>query len=34
MSKYSIGVDYGSESARALLLNIETGEEVSSEMME
>lgn len=34
MSKYSIGVDYGSESARALLLNINTGEEVKSEMME
>ena len=34
MSKYSIGVDYGSESARALLLNINTGEEVESEMME
>ena len=34
MSKYSIGVDYGSESARALLLNIKTGEEVASEMME
>ena len=33
MSKYSIGVDYGSESARALLLNIDTGEEVISEMM-
>ena len=34
MSKYSIGVDYGSESARALLLNVTTGEEVASEMME
>lgn len=34
MSKYSIGVDYGSESARALLLNIKTGEEVASEMIE
>lgn len=33
MSKYSIGVDYGSESARALLLNVDTGEEVISEMM-
>ena len=33
MSKYSIGVDYGSESARALLLNISTGEEVTSAMM-
>lgn len=34
MSKYSIGVDYGSESARALLLNVTTGEEVASAMME
>ena len=33
MSKFSIGVDYGSESARALLLNLETGEEVKSAMM-
>lgn len=33
MSKYSIGVDYGSESARALLLNISTGEEVASATM-
>ena len=34
MNKYSIGVDYGSESARALLLNVTTGEEVASEAME
>ena len=33
MAKYSIGVDYGSESARALLLNINTGEEVASATM-
>lgn len=33
MDKYSIGVDYGSESARALLLNINTGEEVASATM-
>lgn len=33
MVKYSIGVDYGSESARALLLNISTGEEVASATM-
>ena len=33
MVKYSIGVDYGSESARALLLNINTGEEVASATM-
>ena len=28
MAKYSIGIDYGTLSARALLLNIQTGEEV------
>lgn len=33
MSKYSIGVDYGSESARALLLNLNSGEEVASATM-
>lgn len=31
--KYSIGVDYGTESARALLLNVNTGEEVTSATM-
>lgn len=30
MSKYAIGVDYGSLSGRALLVNIETGKEVAS----
>lgn len=34
MAKYSIGVDYGTESARALLLNIDTAEEVTSSVME
>jgi L-ribulokinase len=33
MAKYSIGIDYGTESARALLLNIETGEEVATSVM-
>ena len=32
-SKYSIGIDYGSESARALLLNINTGEEITAATM-
>ena len=29
MAKYSIGVDYGTLSGRAVLLNIETGELVA-----
>ena len=29
MGKYTIGLDYGTLSARALLLNIETGDEVA-----
>jgi L-ribulokinase len=33
MAKYSIGIDYGTESARALLLNLQTGEEVASSVM-
>ncbi|SHF63815.1 L-ribulokinase [Caldanaerobius fijiensis DSM 17918] len=33
MAKYSIGVDYGTESARALLLNIDTAQEVASSAM-
>lgn len=34
MAKYSIGIDYGSESGRALLLNLTTGEEVTSAVLE
>jgi L-ribulokinase len=30
MSKYSIGIDFGTESGRALLVNVETGEEVAT----
>ncbi|MDP9750428.1 ribulokinase [Thermoanaerobacter pentosaceus] len=33
MAKYSIGIDYGTESARALLLNLETGEQVATSVM-
>lgn len=29
MAKYSIGIDFGTQSARAILLNLETGEEVA-----
>ena len=30
MSKYTIGLDYGTDSVRSLIVNVETGEEVSS----
>lgn len=33
MAKYSIGIDYGTESARALLLNLDTAEEVATAAM-
>lgn len=33
MGKYTIGIDYGTESARALLLNIDSGVEVASTAM-
>ncbi|MDR3319310.1 MAG: ribulokinase [Clostridiales bacterium] len=34
MAKYSIGVDFGSLSGRALLVNVETGEEVAAAVKE
>ena len=34
MSKYSIGVDYGTLSGRAVLVNVETGEELASSVYE
>ena len=34
MAKYSIGVDYGSLSGRAVLVNVETGEEICSSVLE
>ena len=34
MTKYSIGVDYGSLSGRAVLVNVETGEELATSILE
>lgn len=34
MSKYSIGIDYGTLSGRALLVNVKTGEEIASSVFE
>ena len=34
MSKYSIGIDFGTLSARALVVNVETGEELTSSAMD
>jgi len=33
LAKYTIGIDYGTESARALLLNLDTAEEVATSAM-
>ena len=30
MAKYTIGLDYGTLSGRALIVNVETGEELAS----
>jgi L-ribulokinase len=34
MAKYSIGVDYGTQSGRAVLVNVETGKEIASAVKE
>lgn len=34
MAKYSIGIDYGSLSGRAVLVNVETGEELATSILE
>ncbi|MBQ8026726.1 MAG: ribulokinase, partial [Clostridia bacterium] len=34
MAKYTIGLDYGTLSGRALIVNVETGEELASSVYE
>ena len=34
MAKYAIGLDYGTLSGRALVVNVETGEELASSILE
>ena len=32
MARYALGLDFGTESARAILVNVETGEEAAEEV--
>ena len=34
MAKYTIGIDYGSLSVRALVVNVENGDELASEVFD
>ena len=34
MAKYTIGIDYGTLSGRAMLVNVETGEELDSAVLD